>query len=63
MLRQNLKIIGNRETHPLTWLPKLNYIALNYIAKKTMAQKKNCQKHWPKKLHIQGPYYKDSICN
>ena len=29
MLRQNLKIIGNRETHPLTWLPKLNYIAKN----------------------------------
>ena len=55
MLRENLKIIGNRETHPLTWLPKLNYIALNYIAKNN-GPKKNCQKHWPK-------YYKDSICN
>ena len=40
MLRQNLKIIGNHETHPLTWLPKLNYIAL----------KLHCQKQWPKKL-------------
>ena len=63
MLRQNLKIIGNRETHPLTWLPKLNYIAL----------KLHCQKQWPKKLpknigpkkklHLQVSYYKDSICN
>ena len=34
MLRQNLKIIGNRETHPLTWLPKLNYIAKNNGPKK-----------------------------
>ena len=49
MLKQNLKIIGNRETHPLTWLLKLNCIALNYIVKnngpkncqKTLAQKRN----------------------
>ena len=40
MLGQNLNIIGNCETHPLTWLPKLNYIAL----------KLHCQKQWPKKL-------------
>ena len=23
-LVENLKIIGNHETHPVTWLPKLN---------------------------------------
>ena len=50
MLRQNLKIIGNRETHPLTWLPKLNYIALNYIAKNNGP--KNCQKNIGPKNYI-----------
>ena len=50
MPRQNLKIIGNRETHPLTWLPKLNYIALNYIAKNNGP--KNCQKTLAQKNYI-----------
>ena len=62
MLRQNLKIIGNRETHPLTWFPKLNYIALNYIAKNN-GPKKIAKNIGPKKVHIQVPNYKDSICN
>ena len=52
--KTNLKIIGNRETHPLTWLPKLNYIALITLPK-TMAQKINCQKHWPKYYMFKYP--------
>ena len=44
MLRQNLKIIGDRETHSLTWLPKLNYITLNYIAKNNGPHKKKKKK-------------------
>ena len=62
MLRQILRLIGNYETHPLTWLPKLNYTAL----------KLHCQKQWPEDilpknigpkitLHFQETYYKDSI--
>ena len=50
MLRKNLKIIDNRKTHPLTWLPKLNYIALNYIAKNNGP--KNCQKTLAQKNYI-----------
>ena len=50
MLRQNLKIICNRETHPLTWLPKLNY-----IAKKTMAQKKIAKNIGPKNYIFKYP--------
>ena len=34
-LVENLIIIGNRETHPLTWLYSLNL---------------HCQKQWPKKI-------------
>ena len=43
MLRENLKIIGNHETHPLTWLPKLNYIAKNNGPNN--CQKKHCPKN------------------
>ena len=50
MPRQNLKIIGNRETHPLTWLPKLNYIALNYIAKNNGPKKKKKKKKIAKNI-------------
>ena len=60
--KTNLKIIGNRETHPLTWIPKLNYIALNYIAKNN-GPKKKLPKTLAQILHVQVPYYKDSICN